>query len=314
MARLFAAAMRRAASETTTPSSSPTVEAELVDLEAAQRASPRRPLARRATSALSINSRRTARSDASSIAWGGDSSATTVDRDDDKFDKHATVTVAHAGDVDVVVCDRTDGWADLGRGEDVADGAKGPTAHFADAAPAPTRRGRSSSIAHSLSKALVPPQRPARPDRRMSELSSAPAPRPASTSSTPRPRRYSASTWLGRLESVWTALFDLKFEEPALEREYVQATWHTFRPAALASAIFMVVSWPLLWAFIPVLTDPYVTGVYIAGGAASVIFLVPLVYFNVPLRFPNFWQVAVFIGCWFLACAQVRRYERMGCR
>ena len=287
MARLFAAAMRRAASETTA-ASSPATESTL-DLEAAApiHASPRRPLARRATSALSITSRRTARSDQSSAAWG-DASATTIE--DEKSDKHAVYAVGSDGDVDVVVCDRRDGWAGLGHVEEVADQTREPSPSLADekvAAP----RARSSSIAFSLGRA----QRSPRPD--------------GPTTSTPRPRRYSSSSILGRIESVCRALMALKFDQPALEREYVEATWHTFRPAALASTIFMVVSWPLLWAFLPTF-DSYVTGVYIVAGGITTLVLVPSVYFNVPLRYPCLWQVLVFIGCWLLACAQVRRCLR----
>lgn len=297
MARLFAAAMRRAASETTAVSS-PATESTL-DLEAAApiQASPRRPLARRATSALSINSRRTARSDQSSAAWG-DASATTLE--DEKLDKHAVYAVGSDGDVDVVVCDRRDGWAGLGHGEEVAEQAPEPTPGLLDE-KVPARRARSSSIAFSLGKA----QRSPRLDD-----STTSTPRPnGPTMATPRPRRYSSSSVIGRLESVCRALMALKFDQPALEREYVEATWHTFRPAALASSIFMVVSWPLLWAFLPVY-DAYVRGVYIAAGGISTVVLVPSVYFNVPLRYPRLWQVLVYVGCWLLASAQVRRRAR----
>lgn len=74
----------------------------------------------------------------------------------------------------------------------------------------------------------------------------------------------------------------------------------------------MLISWPLVWAFLPLPYDNYVIGAYITAGGTSVASLFPSVLLNIPRRRPWLWQCLVFAGCWFLACSEVRGRSVLG--
>ncbi|KAK8864179.1 hypothetical protein IAR55_001425 [Kwoniella newhampshirensis] len=115
-------------------------------------------------------------------------------------------------------------------------------------------------------------------------------------------RRNSTVIWV--TERMWPNIMHFlnsAFPEPSKERSFQKEAWFTQKQGAMASSVFFLINWILTVGLLPTPFTVFNWVAYLAVAGAVTIPILPMVIFDVPRRYPTFWQPFIFAACWVFA-------------
>jgi signal transduction histidine kinase/CheY-like chemotaxis protein len=126
--------------------------------------------------------------------------------------------------------------------------------------------------------------------------------RPTERGSESEPWNHRKST-LERLQAstfytVSSQFFSMPFQDPEKERQYLKESWFLSKRMALIVSLYYYMAWAFMIAFYPRPWDAYDYYCWIGISGLFIIPLTPLIIFDIPKRYPLFWQVYLFGLTW----------------